>query len=232
MNIIHDENGHFSHNHPVSTQCVVDDCENPVLIKQRGLCRLHYLRFLRHGDSLSGAPRRLTKKGEPLKWMQEHIGYRGDDCLIFPYGRHSAGYGALVEDGKRMLAHRWVCEKVYGHPPEGKEEAAHSCGNGHLGCVNPKHLRWATFYENVQDREAHGRTPKGEDCVNAVLTGSEVETIFSLKQRGDYQSVSERFRVSEGAVADIWAGRSWSWLTGMNGGKNVNSKTRQCLAAV
>lgn len=33
-----------------------------------------------------------------------------------------------------------MCELVYGKPPMPKHQAAHNCGKGNLGCINPKHL--------------------------------------------------------------------------------------------
>lgn len=208
-----------------AVNCIVDGCAQAAISHSGGLCRAHYLRKHRHGSPTGGGERRVTEIGAPLEWMRAHLNYDGGECLIFPYGKHSAGYGALVDGGKRYLAHRWVCEKIYGPSPAGKTEAAHSCGNGHLGCVNPKHLRWATHLENVDDRDDHGRTKRGDENANSRLSEDNVTDIFALKSSAEhYQDIADRFGVSSGTIHDIWAGRSWAWLTGMNGGVNITTK--------
>lgn len=53
-----------------------------------------------------------------------------------------------------MNAHRLMCVFVNGDCPPDKNEAAHSCGN--RKCVNPAHLRWATYEENGADKIIHG----------------------------------------------------------------------------
>lgn len=46
---------------------------------------------------------------------------------------------------------RHMCKLKNGDPPTPDHEAAHSCGNGKHGCINPNHLRWATDAENMAD---------------------------------------------------------------------------------
>jgi len=40
--------------------------------------------------------------------------------------------------------------------------AHHSCGNGHLGCVNPKHLYWGDASQNAKDAAKHKSEGKQE----------------------------------------------------------------------
>lgn len=82
-----------------------------------------------------------------------------DDCVIWPFAvRQSSGYGAHSVRTKGLKrnhdAHRYVCEKAHGSPPEGRYEAAHRCGQ--KLCVNPRHLYWATPSRNIQDALQHG----------------------------------------------------------------------------
>lgn len=49
-----------------------------------------------------------------------------------------------------------MCILAHGEPPSPEHVAAHSCGQGHEGCVNPGHLRWATVAENIADTLKHG----------------------------------------------------------------------------
>ncbi len=121
----------------------------------KGFCHGHYKRSKRGVDLSIPLPTRALK-GAPTEYIKTAAQYTGDDCLPWPYGRDSKGYGFVVEDGTFTGAHRRVCEEVNGPPPSPSHHAAHSCGNGRLGCVTPNHLRWATPKENVAEAISHG----------------------------------------------------------------------------
>jgi hypothetical protein len=53
-------------------------------------------------------------------------------------------------------AHRVMCEIAHGPKPAPGFVAAHTCGKGREGCVNPRHLRWASQKENMADKLLHG----------------------------------------------------------------------------
>jgi len=120
----------------------------------RGLCRMHLRRLLRHGDP------QTTKKaanGEALQFFNNVVAsYRGDSCLIWPFGKDRHGYGRLMIAGRSRSVARMACEEANGPTPEPGLDAAHSCGWGHMGCVAPSHLRWATRKENMADARLHG----------------------------------------------------------------------------
>lgn len=117
----------------------------------RSLCATHY-ELSRSKDD------RPPKQETKYEWLlRVAVPYSGDDCLIWPFARGPKGRGAVCHNSRILGAHREVCRLVHGEPTSVDLEAAHSCGNGHLGCVNPNHLRWATKMENVQDMIAHGR---------------------------------------------------------------------------
>lgn len=94
-------------------------------------------------------------RGRSYQWLVEHKSHDGDECLIWPFARDGTKRGKLGHNGVMHYAHRIMCELVNGPCPPGME-CAHSCGNGHLACVNPKHLRWATRSENQRERRKHG----------------------------------------------------------------------------
>lgn len=91
------------------------------------------------------------------RWLQDHASCGGDDCLIWPFGRSHYGYGQFEEAGRYLRPHRVMCEIVHGPEPFPKAHARHLCSNGHLGCVNPKHIAWGTAQENSADMVAAGR---------------------------------------------------------------------------
>src|ERR1700761_3707648 len=107
-------------------------------------------------------PNRTRGKGKDLAFLQWHIEYAGDGCLIWPFFRDTEGYGRFGYNGiKTAKAHRWMCEAVHGPAPSSDHYAAHECGNGHLGCVHPKHVFWKTHAENTEDFIRDGRARYG-----------------------------------------------------------------------
>jgi hypothetical protein len=158
--------------------CVVDGCERPRVARQ--MCRLHYDRLRRHGDPMYTNPLRSPygTGGETLKAL---VLIETDDCTPWPYGKHSTGYGQVTIDGSKTCAHHWACEFAHGPRPS-RADAAHSCGN--RGCVNPRHLRWATRSENEADKVLHGRDNRGENHHGHKLSVAQVIAIREAAAAG------------------------------------------------
>jgi len=176
-----------------------------------GYCRPHWKRYLRHGDPIHGH----RPKGEALRYFHEVVlRYDGDDCLFWPFNRNKkSGHGIVNFDGRKQIVHRMVCSAKHGPPPEPHYETAHSCGNGHKGCVAPRHLRWATSKENHADKLIHGTHNRGTNNYSTRLSEANVREIRASASAGVGASeLAKRFGVSSGAVYGILYGRSWSWL--------------------
>jgi hypothetical protein len=138
--------------------CKIEGCGKPR--KGRGWCSQHWQRWRKYGDPLAARPKALD--GEPDRFFREVVlVYDGEDCLLWPYGRDGWGYGRIWIDGRTHNVHRLACEMEHGLPSDARLEAAHSCGNGHLACVNRKHVRWATPKENSADKFVHGTMYRG-----------------------------------------------------------------------
>lgn len=190
--------------------CSIEDCCNTALT--RGLCKAHYTRLCRHGDPLAGR-RSPAARGEPLRYISEVVlKYQGDDCLVWPFSKDGKGYGQAFIDGRTTKVHRYICALVNGESPTPKHEAAHGCGKGHLGCVNPQHLIWKTRAENQADRLLHGTHNRGERCASSKLTESQVREILALKGVKKQREIAAEFGVSRERVCDIHNRRSWGWL--------------------
>lgn len=187
-------------------QCAVIDCDRPA--QKRGWCIDHYLRWQRHGEPTAG---RVSPK-ELEAWLLASASTTQDECLRWPFGSAGAGYGILRFNGRRQYAHRAMCTIVHGEPPTPVHYAAHSCGKGHEGCVNPRHLRWATPKENQADMIAHGNSPRGERNGHAKLSEDDVRQIKSMIGVVPYRSLADRFGVSASLVHQIKKGRAWGWL--------------------
>ncbi len=103
-----------------------------------------------------------ARDGNGLTWLKQFLDYKGDECLLFPYGTGAQPTGTVTYNFKRMPSHRAMCFMVHKRPPEGKELALHKCGNGHLGCVNPNHLYWGDHSDNCKDAHRHVVEGKNE----------------------------------------------------------------------
>ena len=176
-----------------------------------GLCGAHYRRKRIHGDPLGGPPPR-TAAGEPLAWLQRHVVYSCDDCLIWPYSKSSTGRAVIYFRGASTTAHRVMCVLAHGEPPAPQLDAAHSCGNGHLGCVNPRHLRWATRRENTEDSAEHGTMARGEHFPRARLRDADVEEIFRQLATETNKDIAARFGIDPSYVSQIRHGKRRAWM--------------------
>ena len=190
--------------------CAVDGCDAKA--RKRGWCAKHYVRWWRNGDPLGGR----ASKGDLLKFLENHRDYEGVACLLWPYSRNNHGYGQVRNEGVRKYAHVLMLEMTAGPKPTQRHEAAHSCGQGHKGCVNPKHLRWATHSENCMDRIQHGTHCRGDRAHAVKLTEAQVREIRELIAQGMRQrEIAELYGITQTNVSHINIGRSWNWLENM-----------------
>lgn len=190
----------------VTAKCSVEGCENK--LRAKGFCISHYWRMKRYGDPLAGN----TYIGEPRKFYEETVlAYEGDECLIWPYAKGGRA-ARLSQNGRLQVVPRMVCEAVNGSPPTPDHEAAHECGNGHLGCVTKRHLSWKTSAENAADRFVHGTQQMGENHPKAKLTAIDVKEIRSLKGIETQVSLAKRFKINQATVSSIQLGKSWARL--------------------
>lgn len=174
--------------------CSVQGCKAEA--RSRGWCQSHYLRWYRNGDPQGGR----TPNGVALAAFEALKTYDGDRaaCYIWPYARNGRGYGTVFVGGKNRLVSRLLCEEANGAPASNDFEAAHNCGKGHQGCVNPHHLRWATRLQNAKDRQAHG---------TCKLTEADVVEILALKGTATQKQIAARYGVHHTLINHIHAGR-------------------------
>ena len=175
-----------------------------------GFCMRHAHRFRRHGDPLGGTTDRYAAQEFMHKTI---IPYAGDDCLAWPFGDNKKGYGVFHVARKAVAAHVFACEAVHGPKPTPLHEVAHSCGNGHLACCNPRHLRWATKAENHADKRKHGTVQRGVKNPSNKLTESDVRQIRFLLGMVPQRTIADMFGVSQTAVSRISLGKIWGWLS-------------------
>ena len=191
--------------------CSIPECDNPATV--RGWCNAHYHRWQRYGDPLGG---RSTYRGSVARYFHEVVlTYEGDACLFWPFAKSKTGYARMRHGGHNRMVSRVVCECVNGPPPSPTHEAAHSCGNGHLGCVAKHHLRWATSKENKNDMKLHGTTARGERHAFAKLTEADARAIIALRGKLKQREIADQFSVNRSVISRIHTGIRWGHLPRM-----------------
>lgn len=182
--------------------CSVDKCGKKHYCKS--YCAKHYQAWAAHGDPL------YREKNSPMGWIQRHKNYDGDDCLIWPHARLTNGYGMIqVKGGSKRIASRVMCEAAHGMPARPEMQAAHICGNGKKGCVNPKHLRWATVIDNCHDKYDHGTHLYGEKAPWAKLTERQVRQAKYELSGIPAPKIAAMFGVSPWTIYSIRQGKIW-----------------------
>lgn len=144
----------------------------------------------------------ITKgKGKAQQWLVDHVNYQGDACLPWPFAKDNrVGRGSLGYNGRGWWAHRLMCVLAHGEPPTPKHQAAHNCGKGHFGCVNPKHLEWKTNSQNQLDRAKNGNALRNNHGNKSALTHEQQAEIVALRGRMTQVSIAAKFGVSLGCV--------------------------------
>jgi hypothetical protein len=185
--------------------CSIPDCGKPA-VRQFDWCKDHRSRWERHGDPLGGR----VARGAVLKYFHEVVmAYDGDDCLIWPYSTNN-GYGQLRWNGRPVIVSRLVCELTHGPAPDQRDNAAHSCGKGHEGCVAKKHLRWKSPADNEADKRIHGTWDARRG--GAKLTWPDVRRIRSIataEPKMPHAHIAAMFGVERRAVNKVVKGETW-----------------------
>lgn len=179
--------------------CQEAECQSPV--SARGLCHMHYQRARRRG-----AIQIESAYGAGLDFLRNLP--ETDECIEYPFGRFSTGYGHVKVDGQGKTAHSVSYSMHVGSIPDGYE-VCHNCGN--RPCVNPRHLRADTHVANMADKVDQGTHHRGARNPRARLTPALVMSARSRVAAGERQnSVARDLGVSPQAINHIVTGRTWA----------------------
>lgn len=146
-------------------------------------------------------------KGKCIDFLRGLIGHTGTECVKWPYTRDQQGRGVLGYNGEPHQAARLMCEMVNGPAPSDVHQAAHTCGKGHEGCVNPNHMAWKTPPENGQDMATHG-TAKKPGGPRTILTPAQVVEIRSFKGIKTLRELAKEYGVAWETIGDVMRGRT------------------------
>ncbi len=146
-----------------------------------------------------------------VKWLVEHAGHEGSVCLIWPFNL-VRGYGLFKYHDEFYYAHRYMCALVNGPPPTHKHQARHSCGNGHKGCVHPKHLLWGTQSQNQLDRRKHGTQLNAWWGRKGKLKPDQVRRIRSLEGKMTHDEIAAMFDIGRRNVGAILSRKTWNHI--------------------
>lgn len=142
---------------------------------------------------------------------------QGNSCWEWtghPNGKF--GYGRVMVNGRRVLAHRRAWELLVGPIPDGLK-VLHRCDNP--PCVRPDHLFLGTLADNNRDRDAKGRTSTGPSHAAASnpwraalakrkLSDGDVQKIRQLIAEGfSTRQIGPQFGIHHSYVSDIGRGK-------------------------
>lgn len=190
--------------------CEIKDCTAKVYQRTSGrfLCVSHAQKMRKYGEPELNHPRFRRKLG----WVESNSSYTQDDCLKWPFDVSDHGRGRVQVNGRTMSAPRYMCILAHGSPPTPDHHAAHSCGNGHLGCMNPNHLSWKTAKENEADKVDHGTLRKGTAINTNKLSEDDVRAIRSMGGKVKGTEIAKAWGVTPSAISSILSRKSWAWL--------------------
>lgn len=125
-------------------------------------------------------------------------------CWEWARAKFDSGYGAFRIAGQNVRAHRFAFQ-AFIRPLEIGEDALHSCDNP--GCVRPADLFPGNNALNVADRDAKGRTARGEHSGSAKLSDDLVAEILS--DRRSQREIAAVYGVCKSTIGYIKRGEYW-----------------------
>lgn len=129
-------------------------------------------------------------------------------CWLWTAARWANGYGCAHWNGRRRKAHALAFEIANATAVEGGV-VRHRCDNP--PCCNPDHLEIGTPVDNVADRDARGRTAKGERVTIGKLTEDDVVAIRSMyvPRKVPLSRLASMFGVSKKTVGAVLRRETW-----------------------
>lgn len=129
-------------------------------------------------------------------------------CWVWMGSTQVRGYGEIISNKRKYLAHRASYEAFVGEIPKGMY-VCHACDN--VSCVNPNHLFLGTQKQNLQDMANKGRSTRGEKNPMAKLSEEDVKDIKYFINTGlSSKDLGVEYGVSSAAINLIKQGKRWN----------------------
>lgn len=185
--------------------CSIEGCDEKHWAN--GYCRKHNWSRYAYGDPMES---RGISLGTARAFLEAAIVSETDKCINWPFAVTQGGYGQITIDGNQLKTHVEVCERVHGYRANPEFEVRHLCGNGHLGCINPRHLKWGTRKENCEDMLTHGTRRMGETFPTAKLLNDEVGEVRRRLAAGERNcDIARLFGVGVNVIEGVKYGRTY-----------------------
>lgn len=143
-------------------------------------------------------PRNGHPPGAVLKPLVA-LGKSPGDCWHWLGSHSDEGVPTKTFNGQQMPARRWLWMQLFGPIPDGLVVTTmQNCGD--KGCVNPHHFR--ACFQAEANRAG----------VQTLLMPADVAELRAARKKGlnSARVLAEHYGVSERAIHDVWARRSWS----------------------
>jgi len=144
------------------------------------------------------------------KFFSGFLGEPNSGCWLWMEATAPNGYGNLcltADGGRKESAHRFSWKIHYGDIPFGIY-VCHKCDTP--ACVRPDHLFLGTHQNNMDDKVAKGRVPRGAAAGVAKLTDEKVMEI--LKYEESHARAAKKFGVTVKVIKMIRWNRAWKHI--------------------
>lgn len=132
-------------------------------------------------------------------------------CWIWHGSLNDSGYGMAFVRQAKIRASRLAYELFVGPIPQDMHILHDPVICNNRRCINPKHLRCGTNYENSMDRFISETQPQGETHYRTHLTEDDVREIrrLSRDEHMPYERIGARFNIHNATVHNIVHAQSW-----------------------
>lgn len=141
-----------------------------------------------------------AKPGQHISFIEAAASSTTDECILWPFGLATNGYGHTQFNGRKRGVHRIVLILTTKIDPPNMDAAHGPC---HIrSCVNPRHLSWKTCQENTHDMKRDG-------TVQAKLTVNQNTEIHQLRASGWLlRELAEKFGVTISSISHVLSKRN------------------------
>lgn len=116
-----------------------------------------------------------------------------------------------TKPSKEFLVHRLVARAFLGKAPKGKKHVLHKDDNPTNNISD--NLKWGSHQDNMDDKVARNRAPRGSNNRSAILIESEVRTIKRQLALGCRNvDIAAHFGISSSIVSEIKCNKTWSHI--------------------